>query len=67
MASSSGSSLSQKYDTKVPKMPKDKSKGFSYFGAKLLNILPYDVKETESSNIFKAKIKQWIWHNIPSY
>ena len=58
---------SARNDTKIPKMPRNKCKGFSYFGAKLLNLLPCDVKATENSNTFKAQIKQWIWQNIPSY
>ena len=54
-------------DTKVPKKPGNKCKGFSYFGSKLLNLLPCDIKETKNSNNFKSKIKEWIWKNIPSY
>ena len=54
-------------DARIPKKPNNKCKGFSYFGAKLLNMLPCDVKVTENSNFFKTQIKQWIWLNIPSY
>ena len=54
-------------DTKVPEKPRTKCTGFSYCGAKLLNILPCDIKENENSNIFKVQIKKWIWQNIPSY
>ena len=54
-------------DTKVPKKPKNKCKGFTYFGSKLLNYVPCDIKETKNSSDFKSKIKEWIWKNIPSY
>ena len=32
-------------DIKIPKKPTTKCSGFSYFGAKLFNMLPCDIKE----------------------
>ena len=54
-------------DIKIPKRPTTKCSGFSYFGAKLFNMLPCDTKESKNSCIFKANIKSWIWQKIPSY
>ena len=50
---------------KVPKKPKVTN--FNYFGAKLYNLVPSDIKKAENSNIFKELIKKWIWQKIPSY
>ena len=52
-------------DIKIPEKP---ILGyFSYFGAKVFNMLPQSVKEIENTNIFKASVKNWIWDKIPSY
>ena len=52
---------------KVPTKPSKNSINFTYTGAKLFNMLPRVLKETENKNVFKAMIKDWIWQNIPSY
>ena len=44
-----------KNDKRVPK--KTKITNFSYFGAKLYNLVPSDIKKAENSNIFKEQIK----------
>ena len=51
---------------KIPEKPMSKCKGFSYYGAKLYNKLPCDMKETTNVNSFKAQVKAWIWKNIPA-
>lgn len=52
---------------KVPEKPSAKCTGFTYYGAKVYNMLPSDIKETSSTDTFKALIKKWIWQEIPSY
>ena len=42
-------------------------KSFQYYGSKLFNMLPNNIKEAENSNSFKILIKDYIWENIPSY
>ena len=54
-------------DLKVPEKPKLKCTGFSYNAARLFNSLPTSVKTIEKPNKFKSEVKDWIWHNIPSY
>ena len=54
-------------DVKVPEKPKLKCLGFTYNGAKLLNMLPIQIRETKDSNTFKTMAKEWIWEKIPSY
>ena len=51
---------------KVPEKPKAKCLGFSYFGPKLYNLLPKNIRETENPTSFKKMTKDWIWINIPS-
>ena len=51
----------------VPEKPKLKCLGFTYNGAKLFNMLPFQMRETKNPNIFKTMSKDWIWENIPSY
>ena len=58
---------SVKNDVKNSEKPSTKCTGFTYTGAKLFNLLPCEIKETLSPNSFKAKIKKWIWQEIPSY
>ena len=41
--------------------------GFTYNGAKLLNMLPPQTREIKDPNTFKTVMKKWIWENIPSY
>ena len=56
-----------KNDVKVPEKPLKKCQGFSYFGSKLFNKLPSDIRKNENPNTFKSQTKTWIWNNIPSY
>ena len=56
-----------KNDLKIPEKPISKCKGFSYYGAKLYNKLPCDMRETTNVNSFKSLVKAWIWKNIPAY
>ena len=55
-----------KNDLKVPVKAKKKCTGFSYCGAKIYNLLPTNIKETENPENFKTMVKAWIWNNIPS-
>ena len=55
-----------KNDLKVPERTKKNCTGFSYNGAKLFNMLPSIVKESENQANFKIMVKDWIWKNIPS-
>ena len=59
--------LRSEKEQKVPKKPKNKCIGFSYYGAKLFNKLPSEIKEVRNSNKFKSLTKAWIWKNIPAY
>ena len=52
-------------DLKIPEKPIIGH--FTYFGAKLYNMLPNTIKETRNTTTFKALIKKWIWEKIPSY
>ena len=56
-----------KGDQKIPKKPKEKCLGFTYYGSKLFNMLPCNIRDTKNPNTFKSMIKDWIWKNIPSY
>ena len=40
--------------------------GFQYIGPKLWNFLPAHIRKTTIKNIFKAKLKDFIWENVPS-
>jgi hypothetical protein len=53
-------------DLKVPGKPKSKCTGFTYSGAKLYNMLPKNIRETQNSSTFKTLTKKWIWTKIPS-
>jgi len=50
---------------KIPEKPMSKCKGFFYYGAKLYNKLPCDIKETANVNSFKVQVKALICKNIP--
>ena len=54
-------------DLKVPEKPNVKSAGFTYWGAKLYNLLPKNIRETQNASVFKSLTKKWIWTNIPAY
>ena len=56
-----------KKDLKIPDKPMKKCSGFSYYGSKLFNKLPTNIKETSNPYKFKTLTKDWIWQNIPSY
>ena len=51
----------------IPEKPMTKCEGFSYFGSKLYNKLPSNLKETTNPSTFKYLTRNWIWNNIPSY
>ena len=51
---------------KVPEKPVTKCLGFTYNGAKLLNMLPRNLRETSNPKTFKILTKEWILNNIPS-
>ena len=57
----------RKLDVKVPKVNHVRCQGFSWFGAKMWNNLPEDIKSTTIPDTFKIKIKQHIWDTIPPY
>ena len=52
---------------KIPEKPLTKCKGFTYYGSKLFNKLPPNIKETLNPKTFKYLTRNWIWKNIPSY
>ena len=51
-------------DLFVPEKPRKKCTGFSYFGPKLYNLVPKNVKDAKTTDDFKNKLKKWIWENI---
>ena len=51
---------------KVPEKGKKSCTGFSYIGPKMWNYLPSHIRKTNIREIFKEKIKDWIWEEIPS-
>ena len=51
---------------KVPEKGKKSCTGFSYLGPKLWNYLPGHIRKTTIREIFKDKLKDWIWEEIPS-
>ena len=50
----------------VPQKGKKSCNGFHYMGPKLWNSLPVHIRKTTKRNIFKEKLKDFIWDNIPS-
>ena len=50
----------------VPEKGKKSCNGFHYMGPKLWNFLPSHIRKTTIRNIFKEKVKDFIWENIPS-
>ena len=50
----------------VPEKGKKSCSGFHYTGPKLWNFLPSHIRKTTIKNIFKEKVKDFIWENIPS-
>ena len=51
---------------KVPEKGKKSCQGFSYNGPKLWNHLPGHIRKTTIRDIFKEKVKDYIWEEIPS-
>ena len=51
---------------KVPEKGKKNCTGFSYIGPKFWNHLPGHIRKTTIKGIFKAKLKDWIWDEVPS-
>ena len=39
----------------------------TYWGAKIFNNLPNNIRETKDRIIFKKLVKNWIWDEVPSY
>ena len=54
-------------DLKVPRQQKLKAQGFSYFAPKLYNMLPTTIRQIAEPELFKAKIKDFIWENFPPF
>ena len=50
----------------VPEKGKKSCNGFHYMGPKLWNFLPAHIRKTTLKNIFKEKLKDFIWEQIPS-
>ena len=50
----------------VPRKGKKNCNGFHYMEPKLWNSLPAHIRKTTKRNIFKDKLKDYIWENIPS-
>ena len=50
----------------VPEKGKKSCNGFHYMGPKLWNFLPAHIRKTTKRNIFKEKLKDFIWENISS-
>ena len=50
----------------VPEKVKKSCNGFHYIGPKLWNFLPGHIRKTTIKSIFKDKLKDFIWDNIPS-
>ena len=57
----------RKLDVRVPIFHHVRCKGFSWYGAKMWNNLPEDIKSIENPGTFKIRIKQHIWDTIPSF
>ena len=51
---------------KVPEKMKKSCTGFSYIGPKMWNHLPDHIRKTTIRGVFKDKMIDWIWENIPS-
>ena len=51
---------------KVPEKMKKSCTGFGYIGPRLWSQLPVHIRKTTISDIFKNKMKDWIWEFIPS-
>ena len=55
-------------DLKVPEKPKLKCFGFTYGGAKLVDMLPLQIRETKNPKYISSKyVNRLDMENIPSY
>ena len=54
-------------DLKTTIKPKTNCTGIVYFGPKIWNKLPSQIKEAKSHSSFKQSVKTWVWSNIPSF
>ena len=54
-------------EVKVQVPVHEKCKGFTWYGAKMWNWIPVEIREIKNPDNFKVAIKQHIWDNIPSY
>ena len=50
----------------VPEKGKKSCNGFHYMGPKMWNSLPSHIRKTTIRNVFKEKLKDFIWESIPS-
>ena len=57
----------RKEDVKVYVPEHVKCRGFTWYGAKMWNQLPVEIKQLKKADSFKVAIKEYIWDNIPSY
>ena len=57
----------RQFDVKVPSVDHVRCQGFTWFGAKLWNSLPEEIKSIKNPDTFKMKIKNYIWEKIPSF
>ena len=48
----------------LPEKTPKRCTGFSYIGPKLYNMIPKNIKEAQTTNVFKSLLKEWIWKNI---
>ena len=51
-------------NVEVPRVEHERCKGFAWYGGKMWNQLPEDIKAINDPNSFKVKMKQYIWENI---
>ena len=51
---------------KVPEKGKKSCNGFHYMGPKLWNFQPAHIRKTTLRDIFKDKLREFIWEEIPS-
>ena len=52
------------HNVEVPRVEHERCKGFAWYGAKMWNQLPEEIKTTENLDLFKDKIKKYLWENI---
>ena len=57
----------RKNNVQVPRVNHVKCQGFSWYGAKLWNSLPEEIKTINEPKLFQIKIKKHIWESIPSF